>query len=296
MQTAIGIDLGATNIKGVLIDGNGSLLHQLTGETREHDQQHWKQAVAEMFKTLESKSAHHVNAFGLSAPGLADEHNQSIAFMPGRLAGLENFNWSDAIGKKIHVLNDAHAALMAEATFGAGKGMKHLVLLTLGSGVGGGILINGNLYQGLGQMAGHFGHSTIDASTHVQDVTNMPGSIEVAIGNVTVEARTHGHYHSTKSLVAAYERHDPFATWVWLSSVQKLAACVASSVNIVSPEAVILSGGITKAGDSLMKPLLSFLEKYEWRPGGKQTPVLLARFSDMAGAMGAAAFALSRSK
>lgn len=296
MQIAIGIDLGATNIKGVLIDSEGNVHHQLTGETREHDQQHWKKAVTEMIGSLESKSAHGVHVVGLSAPGLADSLNQAIAFMPGRLQGLENFNWSAFIGKNIHVLNDGHAALMAEACFGAGKGMKNVVLLTLGSGVGGGILINGNLYQGLGQMAGHFGHSTVDAMTHVQDVTNMPGSIEVAIGNVTVAARSHGRYNSTRELVAAYEKQDPFATWVWLSSVQKLAASIASAINIVSPEVVILSGGITKAGDLLMKPLLSFLEKYEWRPGGMQPPILLARFSDMAGAIGAAAFALSRSK
>lgn len=296
MEFAIGIDMGATNIKGVLIDSAGKVYHQATTETNEKDQQHWKKAVTEMISQLESKAPQPVHGFGLSAPGLADDGNKSIAFMPGRLLGLENFNWSDFTGRKIMVLNDAHAALMAEATFGAGKGMNHLVLLTLGSGVGGGILINGQLYQGLGQMAGHFGHSTVDAMTHVQDVTNMPGSIEVAIGNVTVAARSHGRYTTTRELVAAYDKHEPFASWVWLSSVQKLAACIASAINIVSPHAVILSGGITKAGDSLMKPLAAFLEKYEWRPGGKETPIFLAQFSDMAGAIGAAAFALSKSK
>jgi len=293
---AIGIDLGATNIKGVLIDDTGNILHQSKAETNEQNQDHWKNAVAVLIQELANKTSQPVSAVGLSAPGLADAENQSIAFMPGRLDGLENFNWSEKLGQKIWVLNDAHAALMAEATFGAGKGMKHVVLLTLGSGVGGGILINGQLYQGLSQMAGHFGHSTVDANTHVQDVTNMPGSIEVAIGNVTVEARTHGKYKTTEALVADYTKGEPFATWVWLTSVRQLAICIASAINIISPEAVILSGGITKAKDALMTPLLRFLELYEWRPGGKKTPVKLARFTDMAGATGAAGFALSKSK
>ncbi len=293
-EFSIGIDLGCTNIKGVLIDGTGNIITQLKEETNEQDDTHWKNAVAGMIKSLRSQSSVIIKNIGLSAPGLANSHNTCISFMPGRLPGLENFNWSDFIGERIYVLNDAHAALMAEATFGAAKGMKHAILLTLGTGVGGGILINGQLYQGLAQMAGHFGHTSVDADNPNDDVTNMPGSIEDAIGNLTISQRSKGKFNTTFELVEAYKRNEPFASWLWLSSVRKLAISIASAINVLSPEAVIVGGGISLAGDALMNPLQDFLNLYEWQPGGKKAALKLAKFSDMAGAIGAAGFALQR--
>jgi len=293
---SIGIDLGCTYIKGVLIDTDGTLLEQLREETNEQDDQHWKNAVSSMIKNLKGKASYDITAIGLSAPGLANADNTSISFMPGRLPGLENFNWSEFTSERIFVLNDAHAALMAEAAFGAASGMQHAILLTLGTGVGGGILINGQLYQGLSQMAGHLGHTTVDSDNPNMDVTNMPGSIEDAIGNLSISQRSMGKFNTTFELVEAYKRGESFATWLWLSSVRKLAVNIASSINMLSPEAVIIGGGISLAGDDLIKPLQDFLDLYEWRPGGKKTPVKLAQFSDLAGAIGAAGFALSKSK
>jgi glucokinase len=293
---AIGIDLGCTNIKGVLIDKEGKILGEAKKDTNEQDDKHWKQAVADMILAFTKKAGRKVDAIGLSAPGLADSENKCIGLMPGRLPGLENFQWSDWIGEKVWVLNDGHAAMVAEASFGAAKGLQHAIILTLGTGVGGGILINGQLYQGVSQMAGHFGHTTVNAETFTMDVTNMPGSIEVAIGNTTLGERSHGKYHSTEDLVRDYIKGEPFATWVWLSSVRKLAICIASAINVLSPQTVILSGGMVQAKDALMKPLKSFLDLHEWRPGGKQTPIRFAHFSDGAGAVGAAGFALSKMK
>lgn len=295
-KTAIGIDLGATSIKGVLIDERGKLLQEARSDTHEKDELHWKTMVAGMVADLGKKSPEAIAAIGLSAPGLADGGNTCTAFLPGRLPGLENFNWSDFLKQKVSVLNDAHAALIAEARFGAAQGMQHAVLLTLGTGVGGGILIHGQLYQGLSQMAGHFGHTGIEADSYLHDVTQMPGSIENAIGNVTIQERSLGKFKSTFELVDAYRKGDTFATWLWLSSVRKLAISIASAINVISPEGVIIGGGISKSGDALMKPLQHFLDLYEWRPGGKKTLLKLAHYSDMAGAIGAAGFALSKLK
>lgn len=295
MRTAIGIDLGCTNIKAILVDESGTILEQLRQETREHDDKHWKEAVATIVSDL-GKRASSVDAIGLCAPGLANADNTCIECMPGRLPGLENFNWSSHTGEQIFVLNDAHAALTAEAAFGAGKGMKHIILITLGSGVGGGVLIDGNLYQGTSQMAGHFGHMTVDTNTHSRDVTNMPGSIEDAIGNITISKRSYGRYNTTFELIEAYRQGEVFATWLWLDSVRKLSISIASAINLISPEAVIIGGGIALAGDTLMKPLADFLELYEWKPGSKRTAILPAAFSDMAGALGAAGFALSKTQ
>ena len=295
-RTAIGIDLGCTNIKAVLLDETGAILFQARQETREQDDQYWKQAVRSIIQDLKSRAPQPVDAIGLCAPGLSNADNTCIACMPGRLPGLENFNWSSFTGEEIFVLNDAHAALTAEASFGAGKGVQHALLLTLGSGVGGGILINGQLYQGSSQMAGHFGHTTVDANAQSRDVTNMPGSIEDAIGNITIQQRAHGKFQTTHELIEAYRKGDTFATWLWLDSVRKLAVSIASAINLISPEVVIIGGGISQAEEALLKPLENFLELYEWRPGGKHTPVKPAHFSDMAGAIGAGGFALSKTK
>ena len=294
-RIGIGIDIGGTNIKSVVVDASGNVRHELRAETRDASDAQWKHAIRELVHNLRQQHGAPIDVIGLSAPGLANAANTAIECMPGRLLGLENFVWSDWIGQQVWVLNDAHAAMTAEASFGAARGKRHAVLLTLGTGVGGGIVIDGKLYQGLGQMAGHFGHTTVDADTHLRDVTGMAGSIEEAIGNVSVEQRTHGRYKTTHDLVAAYRAGDTFATWTWLTSVRRLAMTVASAVNIISPEVVVIGGGIAQAGDALYGPLRDFMELYEWRPGGKSTPIVPAAFSDLAGAIGAAAFALSKS-
>jgi glucokinase len=293
---AIGIDLGCTNIKGLLVNDTGQILAETSAETNEQDDTHWKNAVAIMIDNLKNQSKANVDTIGLCAPGLADAGNEYIAHMPARLPGIECFSWSHYIGETVHVINDAHAALMAETTFGAARQLRHAVLLSLGTGVGGGLLIEGKLYQGLLQRAGHLGHMTVDAGAPDRDITNMPGSIEDAIGNATLEKRSLGRYTTTDALVNDFRKGDSFATWVWLSSVRRLAICIASVVNIVSPEAIILSGGIIKADDALLRPLQDFLELYEWRPGGTKTPVRLAQFTDRAGALGATGFAISRLK
>lgn len=290
-QISIGIDLGCTHIKALLVNPDGSIVKEIRVDTDEQNDAHWKQAVKniiDQWKTVKPV------AIGLSAPGLANESNTCIEFMPGRLAGLEKFNWTEFTGERIYVLNDAHAALMAEAQFGAAKNKKHAVMLTLGTGVGGGILIDGKLYQGVGQMAGHLGHVTIDALDPVKDVTNMPGSLENAIGNLTISQRSNGKFETTWDLVQQYETGNPEATKIWLTSVRKLAVAVASFINVISPEIVIIGGGISKAEELLLKPLCKFVSEFEWQPGGKQTPIRLAQFSDLAGALGAAGFALSK--
>src|SRR5688572_2208346 len=94
-RTAIGIDLGCTNIKAVLIDDAGNVRHQVREETREQDDRHWKEAVNRIIRDLKDRFEKSVDAIGLCAPGLANAGNTCIECMPGRLPGLENFVWSD---------------------------------------------------------------------------------------------------------------------------------------------------------------------------------------------------------
>jgi glucokinase len=95
-------------------------------------------------------------------------------------------------------------------------------------------------------------------------------------------------------LLAAYRKGDDFAKEVWLASVKKLAIGIACVTNILSPECIILAGGITEAGNDLFEPLEEYLTTYEWRAGGNKTAILKSQFGDMAGAIGAACFALSK--
>jgi len=293
-KAVVGIDLGGTRIKVVALNRDGNILHQLYTPTNDGDDTIWKQALITAVNELQSKLQSSDFVVGISAPGVPNEKNSCIAYMPGRLQGLENFDWSSFLNHKTFVINDAIAALMAEAKLGVAKDKKNAVLLTLGTGVGGAILIDGKPYQGNFQKAGHIGHIVIDHEDSC-DVTGMPGSLEDAIGNVTIQKRSLGRFHDTHELLKAYRKGDHFAKWVWLTSVRKLAIGIASVINILSPECVILGGGITEAANDLFEPLENFLSVYEWRPGGNRAIILKAQFGDMAGAVGAACFALLQS-
>jgi glucokinase len=295
--SAIGIDLGGTRIKGVLLTLEGEILQQRISQTNDktstgkEDETAWMRSIASMVAELRSPAQDiHV---GISAPGLPDISNRFISFMPGRLQGLEKFNWTEYLRTSTWVLNDGVSALLAEARRGAAAGKKNVVMITLGTGVGGAILIDGKPYQGSFQKAGHIGHMVIDDEGDA-DVTGMPGSLEECIGNVTIEKRSDGRFKSTAELLAAMRKGDKHALQIWDKSVKQLAIGVASITNILSPEVVVIGGGITDAGDDLFTPLRRYLDVYEWRAGGNGVELVKATFGEMAGAAGAALFALSK--
>ncbi len=294
-EIIIGIDLGGTRIKAVAIDESGNILHNNYQPTNDGDDSVWKNAIFTAVNELKEKLHTEDVVIGISAPGLPNTDNSAIAFMPGRLQGLENFNWEELLGTKTFVLNDAVSAMMAEARYGVAKGRKNVAMLTLGTGVGGALLINGKPYQGAFNKAGHIGHMVIDSDGEVDNV-GMPGSLEDAIGNCSISKRTFGKYSSTHELMQAYKTGDSFATEVWVTSVKKLAIGLASLTNILSPEIIILGGGITEAGDDLFIPLENLMNQYEWRAGGNKVEIVKAQYGDLAGAVGAACFALERNK
>ena len=287
---AIGIDLGGTRIKAISIDPSGKILYHHYHLTNDTGEGAWKEDVAMAVRELQNKPGNNEVPVGISAPGLPNSDNTAIAYMPGRMQGLENFNWTAFLGFRTFVLNDAIAAMMAEARFGVAKGRKNVVMLTLGTGVGGAILIDGKPYQGAFNKAGHIGHMVIDSDGE-PDIVSMPGSLEDAIGNCTIEKRTSGKYRSTEQLLEACRDDNSFACEIWRTSVRKLAVGLASLTNILSPEMIILGGGITDAGDDLFIPLEEYMSEYEWRTGGNSAQIVRASYGDMAGAAGAACFA-----
>ena len=166
-------------------------------------------------------------------------------------------------------------------------------MLTLGTGVGGAIMIDGKPYLGAFNKAGHIGHMVINDEKD-RDVTGMPGSLEECIGNCTVEKRSNGRFTSTHNLLTAYNKGDALAGEVWLRSVKQLAIGIASLTNILSPETIVLGGGIAEAGDVLFEPLSEYVEEFEWRTGGNKVEIVKAVYGDLAGTIGAASFAMNK--
>lgn len=293
----LGIDIGGTKIKTVILNGEGEILEQdeVLTEDGAIDAEFWKKKIVSKITEKTNQYAKKNNRSlqcAISAPGLVDKKNQMILHMPERLQGIENFNWSEELQQDIKVINDGHSACLAEyESFYKKQEIQHMLMLTLGTGVGGGIVVNGDLYQGDLQRAGHVGHMTV-AYDGAPTMTNMPGSLEHSMGNYSVSERTEGRYQSVHELVDAYKKGEEKAEKWWLESVQKLAVALASLTNILSPELIVLGGGITAgAKASLMEPLQDFMTRYEWRPKGYKVKLEAARHGSFAGAIGAAFFA-----
>jgi glucokinase len=289
---AIGCDVGVTNIKTVCVTPGGDVFARDIADTRA-DTPDWPSRVKRIISDTESAHGH-AAAIGVAAPGIAARTGDRIFWMQGRLDEVQGLDWADFLGRdNVPVLNDAQAALMGEVWQGAAKDATNVALITLGTGVGGALMVDGRLLRGAVGRAGHLGHISLDIDGP-PDVTRCPGSLEYAIGNVTVSERTAGRFTSTHDLIAAHLTGDVEATRVWLRSVRALAAAVASIVNVADPETVIIGGGIARAGDALFNPLESFLDRYEWRPHGHRAKVVPAALGEHAGALGAAWNALRR--
>jgi glucokinase len=282
----LGLDLGGTQIKGLALAADGTVLAEETHPTADRGDTAWRERVLAVAAALRHRHPAAVCA-GLCAPGLAARDERSIARMPGRLAGLEHFDWGDALGLPAAVLNDAHAALLGEAWLGAARGLDNVLLLTLGTGVGGAALVDGRLLRGHLGRAGHVGHISLDPAG-APDVVRTPGSLEDAIGECTVRARSGGRFGTTLELVQAAAAGDAAARDVWHRSVHALAAGLAGLINVLDPHTVVLGGGIAAAGEALFGPLRAALDTMEWRVGDHRVALVPAQLGTRAGACGAA--------
>jgi glucokinase len=284
---AIGIDIGGTRVKAVVVSARGDVLSRTQTDTGDFDDS-WQDEIVRIVKSFEDQFGP-IPAIGVSAPGIGRPDESGISWMIGRMASVVNFDFTAHLGRsnRVPVLNDALAALLGEAWLGAARGVADAVLLTLGTGVGGAIMCGGRLLKGHTGRAGHLGHITVDSSGPL-DICNTPGSIEYAIGNYSLDQRSKGQLDSTEALVRAYESGDELASEIWRDSIRKLAAGIASIINIVDPQRIIIGGGIARAGESLFKPLLAELARFEWRPVGSGVEIVPAELGEWAGAIGAA--------
>jgi len=291
MTWAAGIDVGGTQLKAVAVDADGRVLARAKWPTEDGllTRSDWISRAHSALAEFAARSGGPAAAVGVAAPGLAAADARSIAHLPGKLAGLVGLDWTQALGRPdlVPVLNDGHAALLGEAWIGAARGRRHVVMLTLGTGIGGAVLADGRLLRGAIGRAGHIGHLCLDPEGE-PSITGMPGAIEVLAGDCTVARRSGGRFADTAALVAAHRTGDPDATEVWMKSIRALGCAIGSCINLFDPELVVLGGGIARAGDALFVPLARELDRVEWRPGGHRVPVVPAELGEWAGGIGAA--------
>lgn len=294
MPYVLGIDLGGSSVKAVAVTPAGELRHQVNLSFDPGAASDWAHIIQRILSEMESHQGRSANAVGLSAPGLAARDGLSIARMPGRLQGLEGLNWTEFLRCQtpVPVSNDAHAALLGEAWLGAARGCQNAFMLTLGTGVGGAAMVDGRLLKGALGRAGHIGHISLDVDGP-RDICRMPGSLEVQVGNCTVQQRTNGLFATTHELVAAHQSGNAEATEIWLQSVRALGIAIASMINVLDPEAVVIGGGIARAGAALFEPLEKFVRDAEWDVGAPPVKILPAQLGEFAGAFGAAWTALN---
>jgi glucokinase len=293
MSVTIGIDIGATYTKFVAVSPSGDIVGRSRLATDESSIDGMPAEIRAEVARIERESGP-AQAVGVACPGLVRREGDVIHWMKGRLNLLEGLNWRDALQRDslVPVINDGQAALKAEAWLGAGRGCRDVVMLTLGTGVGGAILCDGRMLSGHLGRAGHLGHLALNLAGE-KDLANTPGSLEDAIGNCTLLRRSAGRFATTAELIAAHLTGDLVATAIWQTSLDYLAAALASIINAVDPKRIILGGGIAaRAGRALFEPLRTFMDAYEWRPVGTGVEIVPAELGDEAGAIGSAKHAM----
>jgi glucokinase len=288
----IGLDIGGTSLKSALVTRDGAVTHRAQFPL-DISNPLWPETVRGHLLQLEKMAPQPVSGVGVAAPGIAAPDGSTIWWMQGRLAELQGLNWADFLNRpRVPVLNDAQAALIGEAWLGAAAGRTNVLLLTLGTGVGGAAMVDGRVLRGHLGRAGHLGHISLNPDGP-PDIVNTPGSLEDAVGNATICERINGRFDSTLALAEGYAKADPDAVEAWGRVIRALAAGIASLINVLDPEVVLFGGGISTAGEALFGPLRSQLDRMEWRPHGRSVRIAPTALGEYAGAIGAARNAMS---
>jgi len=292
LSYAVGFDIGGTRIKAIALTERGERLAECVAATRDGEWVDGAPAFAwECRRILQqwSDELGSASAVGVAAPGVSAKNDRQIVFMVGRMQELVGFDFTAYFERSLLVptLNDGQAALVGEAWVGAAQGMRDVALLTLGTGVGGAMMLDGRLIKGAFGRAGHFGHCCVDWNG-TPGIFKTPGVVENYIGNAGVPERSQGRFQDTRELVEAVRAGEAMARTIWERGIRALACGIANIGNMIDPEAIIIGGGIAEAGAILWEPLEEALEEVEWRPNGHRVRLIRPELTDWAGAYGAA--------
>ena len=280
-QFALGIDIGGTNTKYGLVNQRGEVLMKGRIKTKDYPKiEDFIDALYDEITPLieERKSDSEFKGIGVGAPNGNYYH--------GTIEEATNLAWkgivpfADLMSKKFGVptkiTNDANAAALGEMMYGAARGMKDFIMITLGTGVGSGIVCGGNLVYGHDGFAGELGHTIVKPNGRKHWNTGSEGSLEAyasATGISITAKKLRAEFPDSmlnqyseeeinaKTVHECAEKGDPIAKEVFRYTGQKLGEALANFVMFSSPEAILLFGGVIKAGDYLMKPTKMHMER-----------------------------------
>ena len=309
----IGIDIGGTNLKAGLVNDEGSILAMEKRKIAEiSDQKALVEALVALTQSLTERGGltpEQIRSVGVGVPGAVEIHSGAVLYtcnLPLRNVPLRKL-FHRYLPYPLYVENDANCAALAEYYAGAGKGSKRFVTITLGTGVGAGILHNGQIYHGANGMAGEVGHTVI-----VKDGLPCPcgrrGCWEqyasaTALKRMTTEAlaahpdsilarvvaENDGHVSGQSAFIAA-RQGDPVGQQVCDDYVSYLACGVVNVVNVFQPDTLAIGGGVSnEADEQLLLPVQRCVER-ESIPCGKnrRTRIVKAELGNQAGIIGAA--------
>lgn len=310
----IGIDLGGTNLKGGVCDSAGVLCGRHSVPTQaERGVEHVLERMAELVGALTALAglqSTDIAGVGVGAPGPIS-HQEGVIFQAPNLPGWVNIplrEWLSArTGLRVTLENDANAAAFGEFTAGAGRDVRDMVMLTLGTGIGGGVILDGRLVRGVFDSAGEIGHMLV-----VPDGRACPcgqrGCLEryasaLAIAERVGEAIQAGAASQLEAAVrsqtpfdardvlAAAGSGDALAARIWDEACLYLAMTVVDLQHLLNPELVVFAGGLINAGDELLAPVLAHYERMSWKIAPDAPRIALATLGADAGTIGAAMLA-----
>ncbi len=304
---AIGLDVGGTNLKGGLVDATGKLRLALS-ESTPRSVEGFQKVTESFFAKLSPNVS--IRAIGIGCKGVVDTKTTVLVRSPGDLKHLEGHCLRElvsagAAGKSVFADNDARTALIAEWLWGAAKGCQNVLMMTLGTGVGGGMLMQGQIMRGAHGVAGHVGHMTIEPHGPMCICGNY-GCLETVFSARAIEAEAYSARHRRVGSVLTDRTEasdcsqvfqdaaesDEVAQWIINRATQHLGAAVASLVHLVDPELIILGGHIAESGPQLLDPLREELQRRTRFLIGRDIPIVFPRVPSHTGVIGAAGLAL----
>jgi glucokinase len=314
----LGIDLGGTNIAVGLVDENLEIVLKDSVKTlTSRPTSEIIDDMASLCKSLVERAGitfDEVEYLGVAAPGSIDPVNGIVRYSNN--VKMSNYPLADELRsrlpiRKVYLENDANAAALGEAKAGAGKGYSNLVMITLGTGVGGGIVIDGKLYSGFNHCGAELGHTVIEVDGRVCSC-GRKGCFEAyssatGLVNMTKEKMTEDKNSLMWKLVNnnlekvngrtafdAAKKGDESGLAVVNMYIKYLACGLTNLVNIFQPEVLCIGGGVCGEGDYLLKPLVEIIRKSEYGAENQTnfSQIKIAELGNNAGIIGAAALGL----
>ena len=314
----VGVDLGGTKIAVAVVDRKCKIIKRVTVPTpaRKGPTAVIKTMVEAIKNVIEEAGVgrRKIVGIGIGSPGPLNPSTGVVRSAPN-LYGWKNVPLKAAIEKELGIAtfveNDCNAAALGEKLFGAGKGVNDFIYITVGTGIGGGLIINGELYHGESGAAGEVGHVVIDVNGPRCNCGNYGCLEAMASGPAIARMATEAIKKGRKTLISeavggdlkritaevvidAASKGDELALEILDKAGTYLGIGMAGMINVINPEMVILGGGVMKAGDLLLKPIKRTVKKYAFPAHVEAVEIVPAALGDDAGVIGAAAVVLDR--